>query len=354
MSMIRVGLIGFGLAGRVFHAPLVSSVDGLELSAVVERKSDNAAALYPGIHTYRSVEELLADPSIKLVVVATPNATHYAMAMRALEAAKHVVVDKPAGMSTGEIAELMELAGGLGLKLIPFHNRRWDSDFQTIQKLLHEKTLGNLVHFESTFDRWRPGLSTRAWKEEPDQGGLLFDLGTHLVDQALHLFGYPDFVGAEVKKEREGESAKDAFTVRLHYYTGLTVNLGANLLSTSPRPRFHLRGSRGNFVKWGLDGQEAALGAISRIENPNWGLEPEDSWGTLSVDRDGAIQTSKPQPIPGDYRKFYEGVRDAILGNGAVPVQPLDAWRTTRVLEYAIESGREGRNIACDWSVVPD
>ncbi|HWA93430.1 MAG TPA: Gfo/Idh/MocA family oxidoreductase [Terracidiphilus sp.] len=352
--MIRVGLIGFGLAGRVFHAPLISSVEGLELAAVVERKSSNAAALYPDIHTYRSVEELLADPSIKLIVVATPNATHHSVAMRSLEAAKHVIVDKPVGMSTGEIAELMELAGGLGLKLIPFHNRRWDSDFQTIQKLLDEKSLGSLVHFESTFDRWRPGLSTRAWKEEADQGGLLFDLGTHLIDQALHLFGYPDFVGAEVKKERDGEGATDAFTVRLHYYTGLTVNLSANLLSTQPRPRFHLRGTRGNFVKWGLDGQEAALGSITRIDNPHWGVEPEETWGTLAVGNEGTIESSKPQPIPGDYRAFYAGVRDAILNNGPVPVAALDAWRTVRVLEYALESSAKGGNIECNWSVVPD
>ncbi len=318
--MIRVGLIGFGLAGRVFHAPLISSVEGLELAAVVERKSDKAAGLYPGIHTYRSVEELLADSSIKLIVVATPNATHYPMTMLALEAAKHVVVDKPMGMTTGEIAELMELAGGLGLKLVPFHNRRWDSDFQTIQKVLDDKSLGTLAHFESTFDRWRPGLSSRAWKEEADQGGLLFDLGTHLVDQALHLFGYPDFVGAEVKKERDGEGAKDAFTVRLHYYSGLTVNLSANLLSTQPRPRFHLRGTSGNFVKWGLDPQEAALGEITRIDNPHWGLEPEEAWGALSIDKNGAVESTRPQPIPGDYRGFYTGVRDAILGNGSVPV----------------------------------
>src|SRR5579862_5702703 len=244
--MIRVGLVGFGMAGRVFHAPLISSVDGLELAAVVEGHSDNAAQRYPGITTYRSLEELLADASIKLVVVATPNSTHFPVAMQALEAAKNVVVDKPVALASSEIAELSELAGGIGLRLFPFHNRRFDSDFQTIKKVIGEHTLGRLVHFESYFDRWRPGLSTRAWKEESDQGGILFDLGTHVVDEALMLFGLPASVGADVFRERDSDGANDSFTIRLHYLTGFSATLGANCLSSLARPRVHLRGTRGN------------------------------------------------------------------------------------------------------------
>ncbi len=155
--MIRVGLVGFGLAGRVFHAPLISSIDGLELAAVVERTSDKAAERYPGITIYRTVDELLADSTIRLIVVASPNGTHFEIALQALEAAKNVVVDKPAAVTSGEIAQLVELAGGVGLQLIPFHNRRFDGDFRTVQTLLHNKQLGQLVHFESTHDRWRPG-----------------------------------------------------------------------------------------------------------------------------------------------------------------------------------------------------
>jgi len=352
--MIRVGLVGFGMAGRVFHAPLISSVEGLELAAVVERNTNNAAARYPGITTYRSVDELLADASIKLVVVATPNATHYEIALRVLEAARNVVVDKPAAMTSSEIAELMELAGGIGLQLIPFHNRRWDNDFQTIQKLLDERTLGSLVNFESTFDRWRPGLSARAWKEEPDQGGLLHDLGTHIVDQALVLFGFPDTVGAEVRRERDGEGAQDSFTLRLHYYTGLSVTLSANCLSTLARPRFHLRGTRGNYWKWGLDPQEDALGKITRIDSPDWGQEGPEHWGTLSVETNGEVSAEPLQSIPGDYRRYYAAVRDTLLGKGPSPVPAIDAWRTSRVLEYAIESSKAHRDVECDWSAVPE
>lgn len=351
--MIRVGLVGFGLAGRVFHAPLISSVEGLELAAVVERSSNEAANLYPGIKTFRTLDELLSDSSIKLVIVATPNGTHHQFAMKALEAAKHVVVDKPASITSGQIAELMELAGGIGFQLIPFHNRRWDSDFQTVQQVLREKRLGHLVHFESTIDRWRPGSSTRAWKEDPEEGGVLLDLGTHLVDQALLLFGLPESVGAEIVHERTVDGAPDSFTIRLHYLTGLTVTLGANCLSSLPRPRFHLRGTKGNFMKWGLDPQEEALGKITRIDSPSWGTEPESRWGALRAEENGSLVEEAIPSVPGDYRVFYAAVRDALQGNSPAPVNSMDAWRTARTLEFAVESAKQERDIECDWSAEP-
>ena len=353
--MIRVGLVGFGLAGRVFHAPLISSVEGFELAAVVERKSDHAAERYPGITTYRSVEELLADASIKLVVIATPNSTHFPLAMKALQSAKSVVVDKPVALSSAEITELAELAGGIGLHLFPFHNRRFDNDFLTVRKVMNEHLLGRIVHFESNFDRWRPGLSTRAWKEETEEGGILLDIGTHLVDQALVLFGQPAAVGAEVSRERDGDGSNDSITVRLDFYTGVSVTLGSNCLSSLARPRFHLRGTRGNFWKWGLDPQEDALGKITKITQNNWGQESVEQWGTLSIDADGALTT---RPIPsesGDYRRFYTGVRDALLGasSAAPPATPNEAWRVARVLEWAKESSGRHRDIECDWSAEP-
>jgi len=352
--MIRVGLVGFGMAGRVFHAPLISSVDGLELAAVVERNSDHAADRYPDITTYRSVDELLADASIKLVVVATPNGSHFPIAMQALEAAKSVVVDKPMALSSGEIRQLTELAGGIGLQLFPFHNRRFDSDFQTIKKVIDDHSLGRLVHFESNFDRWRPGLSTRAWKEESDQGGILLDIGTHLVDQTLVLFGEPAAVGAEVRRERDGDGSNDSFTIRLQYLTGFSVTLGSNLLSSLAKPRFHLRGTRGNFWKWGLDPQEDALGTIARIGDGEWGSEPSSSWGTLSVDEDGGMITKPVPSESGDYRRFYAGVREALLGNPSKELAtPTNAWRGARILEWAKQSSDEHRDVECDWSGEP-
>ena len=273
--MIRVGLIGFGMAGRVFHGPLLSSVDGLELASVLERSTDNAAKRYPGIKIYRSLEPMLADSSLDLFVVATPSGTHSEVACQVLKAGKNVVVDKPMSTTSAEIAQLMELAAAKSALLFPFFNRRWDSDFQTIQKLLREGFLGRLVYLESRFDRWRPSQPTdRLWKEDPALGGgVLMDLGTHVADQALALFGAPQAVAADVLCEREWARANDAFAIRLRY-PGFSVVLGANSLSAPPRPRFHLRGTKGNFWKWGLDPQEAALNQATSITDPAWGKEP--------------------------------------------------------------------------------
>jgi predicted dehydrogenase len=352
--MIRVGVVGFGLAGRVFHAPLVSSVEGLELAAVVERSSDKAAERYPGISIYRSVEELLADASIKLVVVATPNASHFPIAMQALEAAKNVVVDKPVALSSDEVRQLSELAGGLGLQMFPFHNRRFDNDFQTLRKVMDEHQLGRLVHFDSNFDRWRPGLTRRPWKEDLDQGGLLFDIGTHLVDQTLVLFGLPASVSAEVRRERDGDGSSDSFTIRLQYLTGFTATLESNLLSSLARTRFHLRGTRGNFWKWGMDQQEEALGKITRIADIAWGQEPADRWGTLCIGIDGDPVATPVQSEIGDYRRFYAEVRDSLLGTPSKELATAaDAWRGVRILEWAKQSSDEHREIECDWSSDP-
>ena len=351
--MVRVGLVGFGLAGRVFHAPLVSSVDGLKLAAVVERKTDQAGQRYPGIVMYRTLEDLLADASIDLVVVATPSGTHFEMAQKVLGAGKHVVVDKPAAVSADEIAQLIEVAKARGLHLIPFHNRRWDGDFLTVQKILHEHQLGRLVHMESRMDRWNPGSTRRPWKDDTAQGGgVLLDLGTHLVDQALVLFGKPMAVSAEVVRERDGEGSDDAFTIRLRN-SGCTVTLGANALSAPAGARFHLRGSRGNFRKKGVDPQETALSKITHITAPNWGQEATSEWGLLYVDVEGGMVSRPVASLPGDYRNFYAGVRDALEGKAAAPVLAVEAWRVARVLEWAAESSAHHCEIQCDWSGEP-
>lgn len=352
--MIRVGLVGFGLGGRVFHAPLISSVEGVELAAVVERSSNQAEQRYPGIRTCRSLEDLLTDSSIDLVVITTPSGTHFQLAAQALESGKHVVVDKPVATGSAEIADLAELAAARNLHLIPFHNRRWDSDFRTIHKILHETLLGRLVHVHSCFDRWSPGTTRKPWKDDPGQGGgTLLDLGTHLVDQALVLFGKPVFVGAEVRRERPGDGSNDSFTMRLRYPDFL-VTLEANSLSTLARPRFHLRGTKGNYWKPGVDPQESALGKITRITDPHWGEEPSSAWGTLSVSVEGVIVTRPVTPIAGDYRYFYAGVRDALLGKTSAPVAAIDAWRVARLLEWAIESSDLKCDLECDWSEEPN
>jgi predicted dehydrogenase len=352
--MIRVGLVGFGMAGRVFHAPLISSVEGLELAAVVERHTDLAAQRYPGITTYRSLEAMLENSSLKLLVVATPSGSHFEVARQILEAGKNVVVDKPMSPDSAQIAELMGLAADRHVLLAPFHNRRWDSDFQTISKVVHEGILGRFVHLESTFDRWSPGSARRPWKDDDAQGGgTLLDHGTHIADQTLALFGKPVAVSAEIDHERDGQGANDSFTLRLRY-EGFRITLAANSLSSLARPRFHLRGTKGNYWKWGVDTQEAALNKITRIDDPAWGQEPPANWGTLNVDVEGSRITRPVEPVPGDYRLYYAGIRDALLGVApAPPVTVLEAWRVARLLEWAKVSSDERREILCHWSEEP-
>ena len=357
--MIRAGLVGFGMAGRVFHGPLLSSVEGLELAAVMERSTNKAAERYPGITVYRSLEAMLADKSLGLFVVATPNGTHYALAKEILSAGKSVVVDKPMSLTSAEAAELIGLAKKHKALLAPFHNRRWDSDFLTLQKLLHEGALGRLVALESRFDRWRPArLTERLWKEDVDSGGMLQDLGPHLVDQPLALFGLTEAVSAEVLRERDGAGPNDSFTIRLRY-PGLMVTVASNLLSLKAGPRYRLRGTRGGYIKKGVDPQEAALTKITRIKDAAggdaaWGQEPSSAWGLLYVDIDGG-SVSRPVPaVIGDYRLYYAGIRDALLGKAPAPVTGLDGWRVARLLEWAVESSEKRREIACDWSQEPE
>jgi scyllo-inositol 2-dehydrogenase (NADP+) len=351
--MLRTGLIGFGMAGRVFHGPLISSVEGLELAAVVERHGDQAAQRYPGMKVYRSLEEMLADSSIDLVVVATPSGTHFQVAKQALAARKHVVVDKPASVTSDEIAQLIERAHAHGKLLVPFHNRRWDGDFLTVQKLLHEHQLGRIVHLESRFDRWNPGATRRPWKDDPEQGGgVLLDLGTHLADQALVLCGKPLGVSADVLREREGEGSEDSFTIRLRY-DKCYVTLGANALSASAGARFYIRGTRGNFRKKGVDPQEAALNKITRVPGGSWGHEPQSDWGMLYVDVEGGMVSRPVTTVAGDYRSFYTAVRDAVSGEGPVPVAAVDAWRVARILEWARESSQKRCEVPCDWTGEP-
>jgi predicted dehydrogenase len=350
--MIRVGVVGFGLAGRV---PLISSVDGLELAGIVERSGDLAAQRYPSVKVYRAFEEMLADASIELMVIATPSGTHFELAQRAIAAGKHVVVDKPVATGSGEIAQLIQGAKSRGVKMIPFHNRRWDGDFLTLAKLVKEGTLGRLVHLESRMDRWNPGAVRKPWKNDAALGGgVLLDLGTHLADQAIALFGKPAAVWAEALRERDGDGADDAFTVRLRYADGLRVTLGANALSSPAGARFHVRGTRGNYRKRGVDPQEAALGKVTRIEGPHWGEEPREDWGMLHVDVEGGKVTRPLETMAGDYRRFYAGVRDALSGNAGLPVKPQEAWRVARLLEWAEESSATRCEVECDWKGEPE
>ena len=354
---IRVGVLGYGLAGRIFHCPFVSAVPGFELATIVQRTGDTAAADYPEAHVLRSVDEAFADPAIDLIVVATPNASHFELAAKALRVGKHVVVDKPMTSSSAEARELITLATQQGKILAPFHNRRFDGDFLTLRKLVADNTLGRIVHVSSHFDRFRPQQRAGSWKEAAGiSNGLLFDLGPHLVDQALALFGAPARITASVRFDRDVTAIDDAFDIVLEYDLAgklLRYECHASMIAADAAPRFHVNGTGGSFVKYGLDPQENALkdGARPpRLGDPgDWLGEPDSAWGTLTTAPDPEdptqIQRTKLSTIHGDYRLFYAGVRDAILSEAPLAIPAEDAFRAIKLLELALQSSKEQRTL---------
>ncbi len=358
---IRTAVIGYGLAGRVFHCPFISAVPGLELAAIVQRHGNEAQAAYPKTKVMRDVDELLVNETIDLVVVATPNETHFDLAQRLLLAGKHCVVDKPFAATSDEAATLISLAREKELLIVPFHNRRFDGDFLTVKALLHKGALGRLVEISSRFDRYRPLPRASSWKEQQGpMSGLLFDLGAHLIDQALALFGMPNAVDARVYKDREGSAVDDAFEVVLDFGDrGPRYRCGATLLAADPSPRFHLNGTLGSYIKHGVDPQEAAVGAGERPPavgaEKSWLPEAEDAWGTLTVAEGTEIpaklnRTSHPT-LTGDYRLFYENVRDAIRDSVALIVSPEHGYRCIRVIELALQSNAETRSVPISFQL---
>lgn len=341
--MINVGLIGFGFGGRVFHAPMISAVEGLRLAAILQRSKSDVGELYPEARMVRSVEEMLSVPEIELITVTTPNRTHFEIAKKCLEAGKHVVVDKPFATTLAEAQELSELAQARGKIVSVYQNRRWDSDFLTVQKLMRDGALGRIVIFEAHYDRFRPELRKGSWKENSEPGtGILFDLGPHLIDQALVLFGRPDEIFADVRREREGTAVDDAFDVTF-FYPGLRAILRSTMLATAAGPRFVVNGDRAKFVKYGLDPQEEALIAGDKPAGDAWGREDERLEGTLTF---AGGEEKKIASQAGDYRKYYENVRDAILGKAPLAVTPEQGMDVMMALELAMQSSREGRRVA--------
>ena len=366
---IRTAVLGYGLAGKVFHCPFVHAVPGLELTAIVvgnPERAAAAAAAYPQARIVPTAAEAFADPAIDLIVVGTPNDTHVELATAALQAGKHVVVDKPLAPSSAAARTLIELAAAQQKVLAPFHNRRYDGDFLTVRKLVTDGTLGRVVKVISHYDRFRPLQRPNTWKESGAGNGLLFDLGPHLVDQAIALLGSPTHITASVRHDRDQTDIEDAFDIAFDYTLpdatgqarGLRYECSATMLAADPAPRFRIHGTNGSFTKSGLDPQEAALLGGARpptlgSQEP-WLPEPETSWGTLTLatERKEPVQLerSKFPTIPGDYRQFYANVRDAILGQAPLAIPAEDAFRTLRLLELALQSSTEARTLPIDFS----
>lgn len=334
--------MGFGFAGATFHAPVIAASGRTQVAAITTGQPDRARAAYPDARIVADLDALLALDDIECVVIATPNDTHFPLARQVLDAGRHVVVDKPVTLTSDEALALARLANARSRVFAPFHNRRWDGDFLTVRRVVESGELGRITYVTSHFDRFRPQVRVR-WREEAARGGgLLLDLGPHLIDQALALFGLPDTVSATVKTRRDNGSAPDFAHVQLGY-PDKDVALHASALSAIEPARFTLHGTRGSYQKFGLDTQEDQLKA---------GLTPDDVEfgggnppGVLRV-LDGDVETERPVPtLDGQYAEFYRALAASIREGAPFPVTPQDAVDVMTIIELAAQSEHEGRRL---------
>jgi len=346
---LRAGLVGYGFAGQTFHAPVLSAVPELQLAAVASSQPHKVHAEWPGVAVVPDFEALVARADIDLVVVATPNAQHFPVARAALEAGKHVVVDKPFTLNAAEARELELLAGRQDRVLSVYQNRRFDADYLTLKDVLASGEVGRPVYLESHFDRFRPEVRDR-WREQKVPGaGLWVDLGAHLVDQAVQLFGKPDTLQLDTAVLREGAQVEDYFHALLRYESGphapLRVVLHATTLAAHAAPRYILHGTRGSYVKHGVDPQEDALRAGGRPGSADWGTDPlPGELKTVAIEN--WVRESTVPNRRGNYVDYYAAVRDAILGIGPNPVPPAEAVALMELLDLGTRSAREGRALA--------
>lgn len=341
MREISVGLVGYGMGGSVFHAPLIRSIPQLRLATVATSRKEQVQHDLPRVRVVNSWPEMLSDPGIDLVVISTPTSTHFEIAEAALAAGKHVVVDKPFAAGVHEADALMALAAQQSLRLSVFQNRRWDNGFLTARHCIDRGWLGAVYHYEAHFDRFRPRIKP-GWREESETAsGILYDLGAHLIDQALVLFGMPRAVTADVLIQRPEARAVDYFHLILDYGRARVILHSATLVR-APGPHFAVHGDAGSFLKSGMDPQEGALLAGDRPGHPRWGLDPAENYGEITAE-DGSHRSI--ETVPGSYEKFYELMASCLLDRGPLPVDPADSRNGLIVIEAARRSAAERRTV---------
>jgi scyllo-inositol 2-dehydrogenase (NADP+) len=343
-SQLQVGLIGYGFAGSTFHAPVITSVPGFNLKAVVERSSEYSKERYPWVEVVKSVDALYADPEIDVVVVTTPSSNHVEFVRDALNAGKHVVVEKPFTATASEADELIHLAKEKNLVLSVFHNRRWDGDFLTIKEILNEGLLGNVMECEMHWDGFNPVVSNN-WREKPGPAnGVFYDLGVHFMDQALSWFGMPKTIFGDIQIQRDGGLTDDYFDITLGYESNLKVILKSSKFVRSTGPRYVIHGDKGSFIKYGIDPQEQALlNGESPATSHAWGTETSEMWGKLQTTIGNVKIDSVVETIPGAYQNYYQNIYDHILGKAELEVKPEEARLNIRLIELALQSHQEGR-----------
>lgn len=338
---IRVALIGYGFAGQTFHAPLISSVPGLHLACIASSDPPKVKQDWPKVEVV-PYDKVFANTAIDLAVIATPNVTHFELAKNALNSGKHVVVDKPFTTTIAEACKLIALAARQRRLLSVFQSRRWDADFLTLRQVLASDCLGDVAYLESRYDRFRPEVKKR-WRELPGAAsGIWYDLGAHLADQALQLFGEPESIYADMALQRQGSKAVDYFHVLLRYGRNRVVLHGSSLVVANG-PRFFVHGAHGSYVKEGLDTQEAALKSGKKPGSAGWGKDLHK--GKLFLAQGENIRSVLVPNLAGNYRAYYESLRDAILGKAANPVPAEEALQVMKLLELAVKSSEQRREV---------
>ena len=338
MTPINTAICSFGMSGWVFHAPFINLNPGFNFYAVWERSKNLAEKKYPGVKTYRLLDDMLADDSVELVIVNTPNSTHYEYAKKALQAGKHVIVEKPFTITVDEGKELIAIAEKENKKLSVYQNRRYDSDFKILKKVIREKWLGEIVEAEMHFDRFKDELSPKIHKEIPGPGnGILYDLGSHLIDQAIQLFGKPNQIFADIQILRPISRVDDYFELLL-YYDKLRVRLKASLAVREALPGYTLYGLKGSFIKQRTDVQETLLQAGITPGKSDWGTEPPAEMGLLHTEKDGEIIREFVQSEQGNYDEYYDGIFQAIRNNKPLPVTAEDGLEVIKIIEAAYKS----------------
>lgn len=343
--IIRTAIAGFGLSGKIFQAPFLNADPRFEFVRVYERRTNRAQEEYPNVETVRSFDELLTD-DIDLVIISTPNDQHVPMAKKAMLAGKNVICEKPVAATSAEAMELVALARQQGVLFSVFQNRRLDSDFLTVKKLIEDGELGEVVDYEAHYDRFERGVNPKPWKAVGGEGvGPLYDLGVHIIDQAYTLFGLPKEVYADFRKQRPESAGFDNFEVIL-YYDRLRAILAAGELVTHQGPHFMVNGTRGTFIKYGEDVQEQALLAGKRPPQPDWDAEGPEAWGTLWYDEDGQIREKKIPTVLSGYGAYYDNIYRALTEGAPLLVPPAETADVLRIIEAAKESNAEKRRIA--------
>lgn len=346
MQTITTALASFGMSGLVFHGPLLYAHPGFQLTAILERNREESRQLYPETTHYRSFSELCDDQHIELIIVNTPDHTHYALTKQALESGKHVVVEKPFTLNSAQASDLIALAKRHNRTLSVFQNRRWDGDFLTVQQVIKEGLLGRLVSFESHFDRFRNYIQAGTWKEAGGTGtGTLYNLGSHMLDQALVLFGKPESVFADVRSMRAGSQVDDSFDVWMEY-PDVKVLVRGSYLVKEAGPRYILHGTEGSFLKWGTDPQEEALKAGQLPTGEGWGAENEADWGLLHTGIDGNDIREKYPTLAGNYQAYYDSIYATIRHGSPLSVTAEEAALVVRLIEAALLSSKEKRVVS--------